>query len=163
MEFRTLYINDPIKNQSLKYLHNSISTAKYNLFSFLPRFLYEQFSKWANIFFLFTGCIQLIPDISPTNKFGTLIPLGVVIILSAIKEIFEDLKRHKQDSEVNTRIAKVLKGSTFDPVEWRKVEVGDIVRLENGDFFPADMILLSSSEPDALCYIETSNLDGYSF
>lgn len=38
--------------------------------------------------------------------------------------------------------------------------MGDICRIENSQFFPADLILLSSSEPEGLCYIETSNLDG---
>lgn len=38
--------------------------------------------------------------------------------------------------------------------------MGDIVRLESDDSFPADLVLLSSSEPEGLCYIETSNLDG---
>jgi hypothetical protein len=34
------------------------------------------------------------------------------------------------------------------------------LRLESDGFIPADMLLISSSEPEGLSYIETSNLDG---
>ena len=56
---RVIYLNDGIKNAQMKFLHNRVTTAKYNAFTFLPRFLYEQFSKAANLFFLFTACIQV--------------------------------------------------------------------------------------------------------
>jgi hypothetical protein len=56
--FRKVYVNDTMKNVANKWLHNRISTAKYNVFTFLPKFLYEQFSKYANVFFLFTACVQ---------------------------------------------------------------------------------------------------------
>jgi len=48
----------------------------------------------------------------------------------------------------------------FDTTKWQDIRVGDVIRLEADDFIPADVILLSSSEPEGFCYIETSNLDG---
>jgi phospholipid-transporting ATPase len=45
-------------------------------------------------------------------------------------------------------------------VKWRHLAVGDIVKVQNNNFFPADLILLSSSEPKGISFIETSNLDG---
>nr|CAG8433905.1 14545_t:CDS:10 [Entrophospora candida] len=157
---RIIYLNDPARNQPAKYMHNRISTAKYNFFTFLPKFLYEQFSKYANLFFLFTACIQQIRDVSPTNQFTTLITLVVVLSATAFKEVIEDYKRHRSDGEVNQRKCQTLSGMAFIEKEWNGIKVGDIVRVEGGDFLPADLVLLSSSEPEGLCYIETSNLDG---
>ncbi len=56
---RRIHINDPIKNETQKFLHNRITTGKYNLLTFVPLFLWEQFSKYANLFFLFIACIQV--------------------------------------------------------------------------------------------------------
>lgn len=62
----------------------------------------EQFSKYANLFFLFTVCIQQIPGVSPTNQYTTVVPLGVVLLASAIKEFQEDLVRQTRLSFVYT-------------------------------------------------------------
>lgn len=37
---------------------------------------------------------------------------------------------------------------------------GDIVRIKDEEYIPADLILLRSSDPKGECYIETKNLDG---
>ncbi len=43
---------------------------------------------------------------------------------------------------------------------WKNVQVGDFVRIYNDDQIPADVIILSTSDPDGACYVETKNLDG---
>lgn len=43
---------------------------------------------------------------------------------------------------------------------WKNVRVGDFVKLQNNDAIPADMVVLSTSEADGACYVETKNLDG---
>ncbi|KAI8906468.1 hypothetical protein EDD86DRAFT_240841, partial [Gorgonomyces haynaldii] len=159
--YRLVYINDPIKNSHLKYLHNGVTTAKYQFYSFLFLFLKEQFSKYANVFFLFIAIIQNIGDLSPLSdpKAG-IIPLALILVISGAKELLEDSKRHQQDKSTNNRDVNVLCGTTFVTKRWKEVVVGDIIRVENGQYFCADLILISSSEPDGLVYIETANLDG---
>ncbi|KAJ3333528.1 hypothetical protein HDU76_007058 [Blyttiomyces sp. JEL0837] len=44
--------------------------------------------------------------------------------------------------------------------KWEDVRVGDFVLLRNNDPIPADVVIISTSEPDCICYVETKNLDG---
>ncbi|XP_051513954.1 phospholipid-transporting ATPase IA-like isoform X2 [Myxocyprinus asiaticus] len=154
---RLIFINQP---QFTKFCSNRVSTAKYNVLTFLPRFLYSQFRRAANSFFLFIALLQQIPDVSPTGRWTTLVPLIFILVVAAVKEVIEDLKRHKADNVVNKKETQVLRNGAWEIVHWEKVSVGEVVRAANGDHLPADLILLSSSEPQGMCYIETSNLDG---
>ena len=48
----------------------------------------------------------------------------------------------------------------FHPDFWKNVQVGDFIRIYNDDQIPADVVILSTSDPDGACYVETKNLDG---
>ncbi|XP_026745960.1 probable phospholipid-transporting ATPase IA isoform X2 [Trichoplusia ni] len=154
---RIIFVNSP---QPIKFLSNRISTAKYSVHSFIPLFLFEQFRRYSNCFFLLIALLQQIPDVSPTGRWTTLTPLILILSVSAIKEIVEDFKRHRADDETNRRRVDVLREGRWHTVRWEQMLVGDICKIVNNQFFPADIVLLSSSEPQGISFIETSNLDG---
>ncbi|KAG7476520.1 hypothetical protein MATL_G00083880 [Megalops atlanticus] len=159
-EERHLRANDREFNLSYKYATNSIKTSKYNLFTFLPLNLFEQFQRIANAYFLFLLILQLIPEISSLSWFTTVVPLVLVLSITAAKDASDDINRHKSDKQVNNRKVEVLINGELKSEKWMDVQVGDIIRLENNQFVTADLLLLSSSEPLNLIYIETAELDG---
>ena len=78
--------------------NNKIKTNKYTPLTFLPLNLYDQFSKLANTYFLFIGLMQLIPIISISDgKPVIYLPLMVVVLISALRDLFEDYKRYRAD------------------------------------------------------------------
>lgn len=56
---RIIHVNNSDLNDQQKFLHNRVFTAKYTAFNFIFKFLYEEFSKYANLFFLFISGIQV--------------------------------------------------------------------------------------------------------
>ncbi|KAI8623897.1 phospholipid-translocating P-type ATPase [Xylariaceae sp. FL1651] len=90
------------------YRSNFIRSSRYSIVSFLPKQIYFQFSKLANFYFLVIGILQLIPNLSTTGKYSTLIPLIVFIIISMGKEGYDDLRRHQLDKADNEALVSVL-------------------------------------------------------
>ena len=59
----------------------------------------------------------------------------------------EDFKRHKADRKMNHSEVEVISPAGTRLKKWKDVCVGDIIKVQNEKYFPADLILLSSSEP----------------
>uniref|UniRef100_A0A1J3E185 Phospholipid-transporting ATPase n=2 Tax=Noccaea caerulescens TaxID=107243 RepID=A0A1J3E185_NOCCA len=159
---RVVYCNEPDspESDSRNYSDNYVRTTKYTLATFLPKSLFEQFRRVANFYFLVTGVLSFTP-LAPYTASSAIVPLLFVIGATMVKEGVEDWRRKKQDIEVNNRKVKVHRGDgSFDSKEWKTLSIGDIVKVEKNEFFPADLVLLSSSYEDAICYVETMNLDG---
>ena len=86
-----------------------------------------------------------------------------MISLSILWDGVEDLKRYKSDLITNSN--KTIRYD-FDQkiwlteILWSDLEVGDIIMVKKDEPFPADLVLLCSSNQDGQCYIMTSSLDG---
>lgn len=159
---RLVFCNDPGRPEAvpLNYGGNYVRTTKYTAVTFLPRALFEQFRRVANMFFLFSAILSF-TSLSPTSPLSTVVPFAFVVGITMVKELVEDLRRKKQDIEVNNRLVKVFgSDGSFQYVKWMDLRVGDVVKVEKDEFFPADLVLLSSSYEDPICYVETTNLDG---
>lgn len=257
-------------NPSIIYPRNKIRTTKYTPLSFIPKNLSFQFNNIANVYFLTMVILGAFSIFGVTNPGLAAVPLIVIIIITMIKDGFEDSKRTLLDAKVNNTPTYILKGienynvsdesiSTwrkfkkgcskttiavirfisqrmskrgraellrekhkkelkqmndhfqytsangrntmeyrpsideenrrsihlnaiemekfgtlvdpsvpaiddpsikFKKSSWKDIKVGDIIRIHANDEIPADVILLSTSDPDGACYVETKNLDG---
>uniref|UniRef100_A0A8C9WC33 Phospholipid-transporting ATPase n=1 Tax=Scleropages formosus TaxID=113540 RepID=A0A8C9WC33_SCLFO len=123
-----------IKETLFAFPTNAIKTSKYNMFSFLPLNLFEQFQRIANAYFLFLLILQV---------------MGLTHVS------FSHLACR---AFVNNKL--IFSFNRLRTEKWMDVQVGDIIKLENNHFVTADLLLLSSSEPLNLVYIETAELDG---
>jgi phospholipid-translocating ATPase len=63
-------------------------------------------------------------------------------------------------SGVLNRSKRISGFARWERTLWKKLEVGDVVLLRENEQVPADIVVLSTSDPDGVCYLETKNLDG---
>ncbi|KAG1338875.1 Phospholipid-transporting ATPase 1 [Cocos nucifera] len=163
---RLVFVSHPDRTatQHRRPAGNAIRTTKYNLLTFIPRNLFEQFRRVAYIYFFVLACMNQIPQLTVFGRETAFVPLGVVLFLTAVKDGYEDWQRHRSDNRENNRSAAVLlpSGGQFAARKWKDIRVGDVVRCEANETLPCDMVLLSTSDPTGAAYVQTINLDGES-
>ncbi|GMF21222.1 unnamed protein product [Phytophthora fragariaefolia] len=166
------------------YWTNTVRSSKYSTLNFLPKSLFEQFRRVANFYFLIISLLQLCTDLSPTNEYSTIGPLMLVLTATMIKEGLEDRVRHQQDWIVNHGKVVILTGEVetggknqkdppeefsrslhlgdFQPIFWKNLRVGHVVKIHDQEQIPADIVVLFSSQESGEAMCETSSLDGES-
>ncbi|KAI8836854.1 hypothetical protein BC829DRAFT_421625 [Chytridium lagenaria] len=161
------------RNMKGKFIDNQVRTARYTVFDFLPKQILLQFSKFANLYFLFISILQIVPGWSPTGHYverrmGGLAKAqagfsGERATARKLHLKYPDEERSSDGDEivVVTRDGQQLY-AVWEDTCWKSIRVGDILIIEENEIIPADIVVLSSSHPNGACYIETSNLDGES-
>jgi phospholipid-transporting ATPase len=161
---RLIHISDPEKtNDKYEFTGNEIRTSKYTIINFLPKNLFIQFHRVAYLYFLAIVALNQLPPLAVFGRTVSLFPLLFVLTVTAIKDGYEDWRRHRSDRNENNREAMVLQSSsTFESKAWKDIKAGEIVKICADDTIPCDMVLLGTSDPSGIAYIQTMNLDGES-
>lgn len=148
------------------YISNSIRSSRYTIYNFIPKQFWFQATRLSNFYFICVGVPQTIPGLSTTGNFTTILPLMFFMLLTIVKEGYDDWRRHRLDKVENRSLATVVRRRDEDvaretrasvawkgisgslPVPWKKKN-DDIDQTKEGD------ILEEDSEDDTLCWRKT--------
>ncbi|CAK7208943.1 phospholipid transporting ATPase [Sporothrix bragantina] len=133
---RTLYFNLPLPDDQKdetgapkhSYARNKIRTAKYTPLSFIPKNLYFQFHNIANIFFLFLVVLAFFSIFGVENPGLNAVPLIAIIIITAIRDAIEDVRRTRSDKALNNSpVYRLLDWNNVNVIQdnvslWRKTK-----------------------------------------
>jgi magnesium-transporting ATPase (P-type) len=143
---------------------NTLRTTRFTLATWIPLSLMHQFKRVANVYFLFICVIVCFPW-SPKTWHSKLGPFILVLMWTACKDMYEDLRRRRDDKAENSQtVRRFVKGKNgsedrFEEVTWKDVLVGDLLFIVKDDAFPADTLLLHPAGGSE-CFVSTVMLDG---
>ncbi|XP_034948084.1 probable phospholipid-transporting ATPase IIB isoform X2 [Chelonus insularis] len=156
---RTIHIGKPMYE---KFPTNVIRNQKYNIITFLPLVLFQQFKFFLNLYFLIMASSQFIKELKIGYLYTYWGPLCFVLTVTICREAVDDFRRYKRDKEVNgQKYYRLVRGSdTPELVPSSKLKVGDMIIVEKGQRVPADLVLLRTTEKSGSCFVRTDQLDG---
>ena len=163
---RIVYFNNPALN--ITNWENKEENNKYNLITFVPLVLFNQFKQFGNFFYLLMSIAQFFPDLKVGYLFTYISPLSFVVCVSMAKELYDDINRRIQDKKTNSAKINVLVPSPdktnfeYLPKSASDLLVGDIIELKKNTRVPADIIVLKTinESNDNQAFIRTDQLDG---
>uniref|UniRef100_A0A8C7JP68 Phospholipid-transporting ATPase n=1 Tax=Oncorhynchus kisutch TaxID=8019 RepID=A0A8C7JP68_ONCKI len=141
---RTVWLGHPEKREQ-RYPRNVINNQKYNFFTFLPGVLFNQFKYFFNLYFLLLACSQFVNELRLGALYTYWVPLGIVLIITILREAVEEIRCYCRDKEVNSQI-------------YSKLSIRGKILFNQR--VPADMIFLRTSERNGSCFLRTDQLDG---
>uniref|UniRef100_A0A8C6US51 Phospholipid-transporting ATPase n=1 Tax=Neogobius melanostomus TaxID=47308 RepID=A0A8C6US51_9GOBI len=161
LKARTVWLGAPEKCEE-KYPKNGIKNQKYNIITFVPGVLYQQFKFFLNLYFLVVACSQFVPSLKIGYLYTYWAPLAFVLAVTMVREAVDEVRRYRRDKEMNSQLYSKLtvRGACFirtdqldGETDWKlKVAVGCTQRL------PADLFSIK-----AFVYAQKPQLDIHSF
>ncbi|KAJ8273003.1 hypothetical protein GJAV_G00096220 [Gymnothorax javanicus] len=159
MKARTVWLGYPEKCED-NFPKNAIKNQKYNVFTFIPGVLYNQFKFFLNLYFLVVSCSQFVPSLQVGYLYTYWAPLGLVLTVTMIREAVDEVRRCRRDKEMNSQLYSKLTVRGKVQVRSCDIKVGDLVIVEKNQRIPADMVFLKTTEKTGACFVRTDQLDG---
>jgi magnesium-transporting ATPase (P-type) len=76
-------------------------------FHFLPLNLFEQFHRFANVYFVFIAILNFVPQVGAIDPYLALGPPIFILTVTAVKDGYENYRRYRSDREINSTLSKV--------------------------------------------------------
>lgn len=99
--------DEEIKELQQSYNRNKVRTNKYTFLSFIPKNLFEQLHRFANVYFVFLCALNFVPIVNAFQPEISIIPIVFVMSVTAVKDLWEDQRRRKSDQKVNNCLCDV--------------------------------------------------------
>lgn len=117
---RSVYFNEPLPSEAFdkkgkphkhwQFPTNQLLTARYTIYNFFFKNLWEQYHRVANMFFTLIVVLQFFPKFATISPGLAMLPLLVVLAVTMIKDGYEDWRRHISDRSINNAKVRVLIG-----------------------------------------------------
>ncbi|CAM1310111.1 ATP9A (predicted) [Pycnogonum litorale] len=157
LKSRTVHIGRPT---SENFSPNIVRNQKYNILTFLPLVLFNQFKFFLNLYFLVMALSQFIPSLRVGYIYTYWGLLCFVLLVTMIREAVDDFRRFCRDKEMNSYKYRKLTRNGVIRVPSSAIKVSDLIIVDKNERVPADMVLLRTSEKNGACFIRTDQLDG---
>lgn len=100
-------LNEEAEGHNRTYGGNKIKTTKYTFLSFIPKNLFEQLHRFANVYFIFLAALNFVPIINAFQPEIGVLPILLVMSVMAVKDLWEDQRRRVSDWQTNNLPCKL--------------------------------------------------------
>jgi magnesium-transporting ATPase (P-type) len=150
-----------IRTTKVFYFH-FFKIKKYTWWNFIPKNLFEQFSRISNFYFIMVMIFALLPNVSPIFPITSILPVIFILGTTLIKDGVEDFFRALSDRVVNRKRYIVVRNGKEEKVHSADLKVGDVIKIFNEQMFPCDLFFIASENDTGECFVSTVNLNGES-
>ncbi|KAF9762499.1 putative phospholipid-transporting ATPase IIB [Nosema granulosis] len=149
-----------MKKSNIQYRTNRICNQKYRWYTLFFWVFAQQFEFFFNTYFFFIAVTQIFEKFAITSPVSSIAPWVLVLMISLLKEGYDDYKRFERDKALNNQSYIRYEKGKFVRIKSSDIRVGDIILLQKNERVPADMVLLKTADYSGQLFVRTDQLDG---